>query len=180
MHNKVIIGPDNNKLKYDGIHTQREMSCHHRWYLWLLRWEIHSSIHLRCPWFINSHPDLHITLLVITSALIARTATQRAISSHHQWYLCLLYWNIQSVIHLSFPRFVNIHPALHRKKGRVTSFFDTWSEFTWSIKYHGTSVHSGLINYLRYVEGGGSRMKSKAASIEHQCSWTRPGFLARV
>ena len=36
------------------------------------------------PLVFNSHADIHISLLVITSALIARTLNQRAISFHHQ------------------------------------------------------------------------------------------------
>ena len=89
------------------------MSCHYRWYMFLLHWIIQSSIHISCPWLVNSRPDLHITLLVITGALIARTVTQRAMICHHWWYLCLLHWMVQSLIHLSCPRFVNSHPALH-------------------------------------------------------------------
>ena len=38
----------------------------------------HRSSRIRCPRFVNSHPDLHMTLLVITGALIARTVTQTA------------------------------------------------------------------------------------------------------
>ena len=34
-------------------------------------------------------------------------------SCHHQWYLCLLHWMINSLIQLSYPRFVNSHLALH-------------------------------------------------------------------
>ena len=41
--------------------TQGAMRCHQRWYLCLLHWIIQSSIHLRCPWLVNSHPDFHIT-----------------------------------------------------------------------------------------------------------------------
>ena len=64
--------------------TQRATSCHHRWYLFLFHWIIQSSIHLRCTRFVNSHPGLHITLLVITSALIAIKVTQRAMSCRHR------------------------------------------------------------------------------------------------
>ena len=93
--------------------TQRETSCHYRQYLFFFHWTIQSSIHLSCPWFVNSHPVLHITLLVITSALIAREVTQRAMSFHHWWYLCLIHWMIKSSIQLSCPWFVNSHPDLH-------------------------------------------------------------------
>ena len=65
--------------------TQRETSCQYRWYLFLFHWTIQSSIHLSCPRFVNSHPGLHIPLLVITSALIEITVTQRAMSCHHRW-----------------------------------------------------------------------------------------------
>ena len=92
--------------------TQRVKYFHYRWYLFLLHWIIHSSIHLSCPQFVNSHTDLHRTLLVITGALIASIVTKIAMIFHHRWYLCLLHWMIQSLIHLSCPRFVNIHPDL--------------------------------------------------------------------
>ena len=52
-------------------------------------------------------------LLVITGALIATTVTQRALRCHYRWYLFLLHWIIKSSIHLSCPRFVNSHRALH-------------------------------------------------------------------
>ena len=93
--------------------TQISMSCHHQWYLFLLYWIIQSSIHLNCPRLVNSHLDLHRTLFLITGDLIARTVTQIAMNCHHWWYLCLLHWMIKSLIHLSCPRFVNIHLALH-------------------------------------------------------------------
>ena len=93
--------------------TQRSTSCHYRWYMFLLHWIIQPSIKLSCPRFVNSQLDLHITLLVITSALIARIVTKRAMSCHHWWHLCLIHWMIQLLIKLSCPRFVNIHPALH-------------------------------------------------------------------
>ena len=60
--------------------TQRASICHYRWYLFLFHWIIWSSIHLSCPRFVNSHPGLHITVLVITNALIAITLTQRAMT----------------------------------------------------------------------------------------------------
>ena len=60
-----------------------------------------ASIHLICPQFVNSHRGLHITLLVITSALIAITVTQRANSCRHQWYLYFLHGMIHSLIQLS-------------------------------------------------------------------------------
>ena len=60
--------------------TQRALRCHYRWYLFLFHWIIWSSIHLSCPRFFNSHPGLHITVLMITNALIAITLTQRAMA----------------------------------------------------------------------------------------------------
>ena len=93
--------------------TQRATSCNYQWYLFLFHWIIHSSIHLSCHRFINIHPSLQISLIVITSALIAITVTQRAMSCHHWWYLCFLHRMIQSIIQLSCPRFVNSHPDLH-------------------------------------------------------------------
>ena len=105
----VITGASNERTL-----TQRAMSYHHWWYLCLLHWMIQSSIQLSYPRFVSSHSDLHITLLVITGALIARTFTQIEMDFHHLWYLCLLHWMIQSSIHLSCTRFVNINPALHR------------------------------------------------------------------
>ena len=65
--------------------TQRAKSCNYRWYLFLFHWIIKSAIHLSCPRFVNSHPGLYITLLVITSALISITVTQRAMICHHRW-----------------------------------------------------------------------------------------------
>ena len=56
--------------------TQRASICHYRWYLFLLHWIIWSSIHLSCPWFVNSHPGLHIAVLMIMNALIAITLTR--------------------------------------------------------------------------------------------------------
>ena len=73
--------------------TQRATGCHRRWYLCLLHWIIQSSIHPNFLRFVNSHPDLHITLLVITGTLIASTVTQISMSCHHRWYLWLLHWN---------------------------------------------------------------------------------------
>ena len=75
--------------------TQRATSCHHRWYLCLLHRIIQSSIHLSCPWLVNSHPDLQRTLLGITGALIAMTLTQKTMICNHCWYLCLLHWMVQ-------------------------------------------------------------------------------------
>ena len=60
--------------------TQRASRCHYRWYLFLFHWIIWSSIHLSCPRFVNSRPGLHITVLMITNALIAITLTQRALT----------------------------------------------------------------------------------------------------
>ena len=57
--------------------TQRAPRCHYRWYMFLFHWIILSSIHLSFPRFVNIHTCLHITLLVITSDLIARKVTQR-------------------------------------------------------------------------------------------------------
>ena len=76
--------------------TQRSSRCHYRWYLFLFHWIIQSSIHLCCPRFVNSHRGLHITLHVITSALIAITVTQIATICHYRWYLFLFHWIIQS------------------------------------------------------------------------------------
>ena len=67
--------------------TQRATRCHYRWYMFLFHWTIRSSIHLSCHRFVNSHPGLHLTVLVITNALIAITLTQRAMSCRHRWYL---------------------------------------------------------------------------------------------
>ena len=75
--------------------TQRATICHYQWYMFLFHWIIQSSIHLSCPRFVNSHPGLYIKLLVITSALIATTVTQRSMSCQHRWYLCLLHGMIQ-------------------------------------------------------------------------------------
>ena len=96
--------------------TQRGTRCHYRWYMFLLHWIIHSSIHLNFPRFVNSRLGLHLTLLVIKNALIAITLTQRAMIFCHQWYLCFLIGMIHSLIQLSRPRFVNSHPVLHLKQ----------------------------------------------------------------
>ena len=56
--------------------TQRASRCNYQWYIFLFHWIIWSSIHLICPRFVNSHTGLHITLLVVTSALIAITVTK--------------------------------------------------------------------------------------------------------
>ena len=45
--------------------TQRASICHYWWYLFLFHWIIQSSIHLSCPRFFNSHPCLHIIVLMI-------------------------------------------------------------------------------------------------------------------
>ena len=66
------------------IVTQRASRCHYRWYLLLFHWIIWSSIHLSCPRFVNSHPSLHITVLMITNAFIATTLTQK------QWHLFIV------------------------------------------------------------------------------------------
>ena len=65
--------------------TQRASICHYRWYLFLFHWIIQSSIHLSYPRFVNSHPGLHITVHVITNALIEITLPQRAMSCRHWW-----------------------------------------------------------------------------------------------
>ena len=52
-------------------------------------------------------------LLVINRALIATTVTQIELRCHYRWYMFVFLWIIQSSIHLSCPRFVNSHPALH-------------------------------------------------------------------
>ena len=83
--------------------NQIATSCHHWWYLFLPHWIIQSTIHLSWPRLVNSHPYLHITALVITVDLIARTVTQIVMSCHHRWYLCLLHLMIQSLIHISCP-----------------------------------------------------------------------------
>ena len=57
--------------------TQRASRCHYRWYLFIFHWIIRSPIHLSCPRFVNSHPGLHITVLMITNTLIAIKLTQR-------------------------------------------------------------------------------------------------------
>ena len=74
--------------------TQIASRCHYRWYLFLFHWIIKSSIHLRCPRFVTSHPALHITLLVITGTLIAKKETQREMRCHQRWYMCLFHWTI--------------------------------------------------------------------------------------
>ena len=51
--------------------------------------------------------------LVINGDLIATPVTQRATICHYRWYLFLFHWIIRSSIHLSCPRFVNSHAALH-------------------------------------------------------------------
>ena len=97
--------------------TKRVMSCHHQWYMCLLHWIMQSSIHLSCTRFVNSRPDLHRTLFVITGALISMTVTKRAMIFHHRWYLWLLHWMIHSLIHLICFQFVNSHPSLHITQG---------------------------------------------------------------
>ena len=93
--------------------TLRATSCHHQWYLFLLHWIIQSSIHLIFPLLVNSHPYLHITRLMITSALSERIVTERKMSCHHWWYLYLIHWMIQSLIHTSYPWFFKSHTDLH-------------------------------------------------------------------
>ena len=93
--------------------TQRATIFHYRWYLFLLHWIIQSSIHSSYPRLVNIRPALHIYHLMITGALIVSTVTQRAMSCHHRWYMCLLHLIIQLSIQLSCPRFVNSHPDLY-------------------------------------------------------------------
>ena len=93
--------------------TQRASRCHYPWYLFLFHWIIRSSIHLSCPRFVKIHPDFHITVLMITNALIAITLTQRAMRCRHRWYLNFPHEIIHSLIQLSCPRFVKSHPVLH-------------------------------------------------------------------
>ena len=71
--------------------TQISKSCHHQCYLFIFHWIIQSSIHLSCPRFVNSHPVLHLTVLVITNALIAITLTQKTMICCHWWYLGFLH-----------------------------------------------------------------------------------------
>ena len=99
--------------------TQRATIFYHRWCICFLHRINQSSIHLICPLFVNSHPYLHRTLLVITGDLIASIVTQIAMIYHHQWYLCLLHWIIQSLIHLICPWFVNSRPNIYRTPGQV-------------------------------------------------------------
>ena len=93
--------------------TQRASRCHYRWYLFLFHWIIWSSILLSCRRFVNSHPCLHLTVHVITNALIAITLTQRKMSCRHRWYLSFHHGMIYSLIQLRCSQFVNSHPALH-------------------------------------------------------------------
>ena len=118
--------------------TQRAMSFHQRWYLCLFHWIIQSSLHISYPLFIKSHPDLHRTLFVITGALIASTATQRATSCHHRWYLCLINWMIHPLIHLSFPWFVNSCPDLHKtqRQSRKLLQYLVWIHLIRQIPCH--------------------------------------------
>ena len=55
--------------------TQRPNIFYYRLYMFLLHLIIQSSIHLRCSRFVNSHPALHITILLITGDLIASAST---------------------------------------------------------------------------------------------------------
>ena len=100
--------------------TQRASRCHYRWYLFLFRWIIQSSIHLRCCRFVN---------------------TQRAISCRHRWYLRFPHVIIHSLIQLSCPRFVKSHPVLHLTQRMSCKLLKTRSDFSWSIigrrRWHG-------------------------------------------
>ena len=108
--------------RYGWLLTNRG---HLRWINdWIIQWKRH-RYH---QWW--KLIDIWVTALaikapVITSVattntlwtwrdLITRNVTQRAMSCRHRWYLCLLHWMIQSLIHLSCPQFVNRHPYLHR------------------------------------------------------------------
>ena len=93
--------------------TQRALRCHYRWYMFLFLWIIWSSIHLSGPWFVNIHPGLHLTVLMITNDLIAITLTQRAMSCCQRWYLRFPHGMIHSLIQRRCPWFVNSHPDLH-------------------------------------------------------------------
>ena len=93
--------------------TQIATYFHHRWYLCLIHWIIQSSTHISCPQLVNSHTALHRTPILITCALIEKTVTQITTICNQRWYMCLLHLIIQSLIHISYPRFVNSHPALH-------------------------------------------------------------------
>ena len=59
---------------------------------------------------------LTVNTLVITGALTTRTVTQRAMSCHHWWYLCILHLMIQTLIHLICHMLFNIHQDIHRTK----------------------------------------------------------------
>ena len=78
--------------------TEIASRCHYRWYLFLFHWTIQSSIHLSCPRFVNSHQGLHLTVHVITNALIAITLNQRAMSCCHWWYISFPHGMIHSLI----------------------------------------------------------------------------------
>ena len=75
--------------------------------------------HTHISFIIHVQRVLVVATLVITGALIARIVTKRDMICHHRWYLCLLHWMIQSVIHISCLRFFNSHPALHRKQHQI-------------------------------------------------------------
>ena len=72
--------------------TQRTSRCHYRWYIFLFHWIVQSSIHLKCPRFVN---------------------TPRAMSCRHQWYLSSPHGIIHLLNQLSCPRFFKSHPDLH-------------------------------------------------------------------
>ena len=133
--------------------TQRAMIFHYGWYMCLLHWIIQSSIHLSCPWFVNSHPALHITILVINGALIEITVTQRAMSCHSRWYLCLLHWMIQSLIQLSCPRFVNSYPALHTIQRMSCKLLQYLVRLHLILKYNATTVHKEWKSQYLWTHG---------------------------
>ena len=65
--------PCDNRCFNRNYSNLKRIIFNHRWYLNLLHWIIRSLIDLRSPRFVNSHPDLHRTLLMIIGALIPRT-----------------------------------------------------------------------------------------------------------
>ena len=80
---------------------------------------LHSSCHIQMVLVVATKVEqgtirvVNKGLLVVTGSLIARTVDQISTSCHHWWYICLLHWIIQSLIHIIFPWFVNSHTALH-------------------------------------------------------------------
>ena len=87
---------------------------------------------------------------------------------------------IQSLIHLSCPWFVNNHPALHITQRQSRKFLQYMVKLHLICQIPCHRRPPRVLNYLRYIEGDRIRTKYKVASIEHQFSWTRPGFLADI